>query len=531
MDRMARDTKQPDVLRELFEALGNNPAVIAECLARPILAERLIAELSAQPQTRPVESPQTDALRAMSVAATLGQVIYTLPEIADAGNPPCADQWAATTIANAPSLRTSHRAVWTGTEMIVWGGSHGGLNLVTGGRYNPSTDSWRATSTNHAPTARGAFTAVWTGSEMIIWGGSGTNTGGRYNPSTDSWRATTTINAPTGRSLHTAVWTGTEMIIWGGGYGSVFNTGGRYNPNTNSWTVTSTNNAPSAREYHTAIWTGNEMIVWGGTDFNNRFNTGGRYNPNTDSWTHTGLINAPSARYLHTAVWTGREMIVWGGAGDSGDVKTGGRYNPSTNSWIATNTNNAPSGRQVHTAVWTGSEMIVWGGAVQSGNNSFVWNTGGRYDPSMNSWIGTSTTNAPTARAGHTAVWTGSEMIVWGGGGINGGGNTGGRYCAQAPTLTIIQPNGGEVWAGGSVQQIKWDSNKIKHSDHLILQYSRDGGANWVRIARDIPAFAVGYWWQVDNFATTQGRLKILLQENLSVTDESDANFTVLRAP
>ena len=84
MDRMARDTKQPEVLRELFEALGNDPAVIAECLARPILAERLIADFSAQDQTRHVESPQTDALRAMSVATTLGQVVYTLPEIADA---------------------------------------------------------------------------------------------------------------------------------------------------------------------------------------------------------------------------------------------------------------------------------------------------------------------------------------------------------------------------------------------------------------------------------------------------------------
>src|SRR5437773_1181923 len=76
MDRMARDTKQPEVLQELFEALGNDPAVIAECLARPILAERLIANLSAQDQTGQVESLQTEALRAMSVATTLGQVVY-----------------------------------------------------------------------------------------------------------------------------------------------------------------------------------------------------------------------------------------------------------------------------------------------------------------------------------------------------------------------------------------------------------------------------------------------------------------------
>jgi len=42
MDRMAKHTRQPEVLRELFEALGNDPFVIAECLARPALAERLI---------------------------------------------------------------------------------------------------------------------------------------------------------------------------------------------------------------------------------------------------------------------------------------------------------------------------------------------------------------------------------------------------------------------------------------------------------------------------------------------------------
>ena len=42
MARMAQNTKQPEVLRELFEALGNDPFVIAECLARPVLTERLL---------------------------------------------------------------------------------------------------------------------------------------------------------------------------------------------------------------------------------------------------------------------------------------------------------------------------------------------------------------------------------------------------------------------------------------------------------------------------------------------------------
>ena len=46
MERMASNTRQPEVLQELFEALGNDPFVIAECLARPILTERLTADLA-----------------------------------------------------------------------------------------------------------------------------------------------------------------------------------------------------------------------------------------------------------------------------------------------------------------------------------------------------------------------------------------------------------------------------------------------------------------------------------------------------
>src|SRR5262249_11965963 len=47
IERIASHTKQPGVLREIFAALGNDPFVIAECLARPVLAERLLTELYA----------------------------------------------------------------------------------------------------------------------------------------------------------------------------------------------------------------------------------------------------------------------------------------------------------------------------------------------------------------------------------------------------------------------------------------------------------------------------------------------------
>jgi hypothetical protein len=422
MDRMAKHTRQPEVLQELFEALGNDSFVVAECLARPALAERLLA----QPAFEHVKETSRSFDR--TIAATAG---YTLPTISDPTGGCTDNTWTPTTITNAPDPREGHTAVWTGTEMIVWGGFASGNLLNTGRRYNLSTDTWLATSINSAPSGREFHTAVWSGSEMTVWGGEvatgNGNTGGRYNPVTDSWIATSTANAPESRERHTAVWAGTEMIIWGGTFNfTYFNTGGRYNPATDTWTATSTVNAPDPRSLPTAVWNTDEMIVWGGsTGSPNFLNTGGRYDPSTDSWTATSTTNAPSARDLHTTVWTGSEMIVWGGADANGLFNTGGRYDPSTDSWAATSTTNAPSARDSHTAVWTGDQMIIWGGYTPG-----VTNTGGRYSPGTDSWTATSTPAAPEARYNHTAVWNASEMIVWGGTNGPNSLNTGGRYCA-----------------------------------------------------------------------------------------------------
>ena len=167
MDRMARNTKQPKVLRELFEALGNDPFVIAECLAKPVLSERLLANLGHAKE--PSDSARPRAEKQMPKLLTGATANYTLPTIPDALNGCVDNTWIATSTINAPSGRWSHTAVWTGSEMIVWGGVGDGMN--TGGRYNPSTDSWTATSTTNAPTRRLNHTTVWTGSKMIVWGG------------------------------------------------------------------------------------------------------------------------------------------------------------------------------------------------------------------------------------------------------------------------------------------------------------------------------------------------------------------------
>src|SRR5690606_10616532 len=103
------------------------------------------------------------------------------------------------------------------------------------------------------------------------------------------------------------------------------------------------------------------------------------YNPSTDTWAPTSDVGAPSARLSHTAVWAANRMIIWGGATSiiGSDLDSGGRYDPATDSWTSVAAANAPAARSQHTAAWTGSEMIIWGGwqaQVSLG-------TGGRYNP------------------------------------------------------------------------------------------------------------------------------------------------------
>lgn len=143
---------------------------------------------------------------------------------------PGSDSWVPTSNTGAPSPRQEHTAVWTGSEIVIWGESNRSA-LANGARYDPRSDSWTPTSSLGAPSARAAHTAVWTGAEVIVWGGSFDGSGGRYDPADDSWQATSTSGAPAPRVWHSAVWTGREMILWGGlgpqyGYYDALHTGG-----------------------------------------------------------------------------------------------------------------------------------------------------------------------------------------------------------------------------------------------------------------------------------------------------------------
>lgn len=380
--------------------------------------------------------------------------------------------WLSTsTGAQCPERRFWHGAVWTGTEMIVWGGLSGDSAYTsTGGRYKPSTDTWTATPTGgDCPSPRVDFSLVWTGTQVIIWGGRSPNSdfynsGSLFDPGSSTWAPTSQNGAcPSGRYGHTAVWTGGEMIVWGGypdqgTYGS----GGRYSPSSDSWVPTNATEAiPAPRFYHQSVWTGTEMVVWAGRTLDAGVsNTGGAYSPSTDSWNPTSTgTDCPSGRWLFTAVWTGTEMVVWGGE-DYADqmLNTGGRYNPTSDTWAATSLGpNCPSPRAEHSAVWTGTDMIIWGGR----DSTTSFNTGGRYNPLANGWVPTSTAGlCPSPRVDHSAIWTGTEMIVWG---ANGAANTGGRYNPVSDSWSATSTGAGcptprtwhaAIWTGS--RMIVW---------------------------------------------------------------------------
>jgi hypothetical protein len=241
-----------------------------------------------------------------------------------------------------------------------------------GARYDPAEDTWRAVTNEGAPSSRALAGAVWTGDEMIVWGGAGCSTpdcwgtrhslsdGARYRPADDIW--TPMSNDLDDRLGHAMVWTGAEVLVWGGfwfveGVGpgaggwnpdtyGVRGDGARYDPATDVWTPLAAAGAPEAR-WPYGLWTGDALLLWGGWAPTRYYEPpvqgGARYDSTTDAWAPIASDNEPEERIYPTVIWTGEEMLVWGGhdrmrplPSESGsyydfswlNLASGGRYVP-----------------------------------------------------------------------------------------------------------------------------------------------------------------------------------------------------------
>ncbi len=311
--------------------------------------------------------------------------------------------------------------IWTGTEFLLWGGGRAitnkyacGLEICTsysdvsnaGLKYNPVTNVWTIINTVNAPAARYNHKAIWNGTEMIIWGGKGSvvdslhyflNTGARYNPVSNSWITMSIPPLLQGRQKFTMVLPSNDkIIIWGGmsiepktrlitngctgntvfrDYDSIRNYGDGmlYNITSNNWTNMATFNSPQPRYDAVAEWCYDRLVIAGGansyqyftcnplctpTPFTTCFvsrikdsilNTGASYNPLSNSW--TTIANAPKTFAWLSSFFDNEQYMFMYGL-DSTLI-----YEPSADDWLLQSQNplpvfNNPLNRQL---VWQGS--------------------------------------------------------------------------------------------------------------------------------------------------------------------------------
>jgi hypothetical protein len=258
--------------------------------------------------------------------------------------------------------------------MIIWGGV-GASYFNDGGRYNPVTDSWSPMSTSQTLSAPIEHTAVWTGTELIIWGGSGgvEDAGARYDPSTDTWTPVSTINAPSPRRGHHAVFDGQRMIVWGGQswngdtYVSVAD-GGVYDPAIDVWTPLPSQNAPDITKPMTipdsVVLAGTDLMVWSPwLDFfpdpvndsssASIVSEARRYNSVRNEWQI--VVDACESDATPDAVWLNGRMLSW-----NENFARGYAYDEQRDIWHPITA--YPGPRIQPEVIAVGDSVIVWDG-------------------------------------------------------------------------------------------------------------------------------------------------------------------------
>jgi hypothetical protein len=227
------------------------------------------------------------------------------------------------TLPAPPKPRTGAVSLWIGNGLFLWGGQSSTATVEShadGWVFDPVAREWHAIAP--APLAgRSVAAAVWTGDEVLVWGGYDRGRtfadGAAYDPATGAWRP-----LPAGplsaRAAVATAWTGTELLVWGstGRDGPGVRDGAAFDPRANRWRTIAP--APVALNQSgwpspSTVWTGRELIVIGSLlDDNNAATrpdaTGLAYDPAADRWRRLpGVRLSPQAS---AAAWTGRAVLA-----------------------------------------------------------------------------------------------------------------------------------------------------------------------------------------------------------------------------
>jgi hypothetical protein len=281
----------------------------------------------------------------------------------------------ATAIAESPlEWRAFALVGWTGTEVIVTGGSNGPGIGVAGAAYDPRTDSWRQISDppDFVPGRSDNLTigpGAWTGAELISWQSSVA-----YNPSTDTWREIAPFPlAPRMDEAVTA--TNGDLLVWGGcdnvsvpscddALQAPLTDGALYDPESDRWTVLPAgplDGGAGALAVDTT-WDGNAIIVVPHPSTTGAA-TAAAINPGSLEWTELPSVPDGAGKRASALVWTGAHLITWGGYTESylEETDAGFMLDPTQDRWRPL----PPGGgaRRGHAAIWTQHGLLVAGGS------------------------------------------------------------------------------------------------------------------------------------------------------------------------
>ena len=339
--------------------------------------------------------------------------------------------------------RDGASVVWTGSELLVWGGASGDQDQELygdGAAFTPATSRWRILPAS--PLApRVGQTAVWTGSQMLIWGGDtqvgstasqAAGDGAAFDPATNRWSLLPP--APISpRADAIGVWTGAEMIVLGGQPSGVETLpedgdGAIYDPASGSWQSLPSPAPPDGHPlmWSTAIQADGELVAW--SQWWSFRSTGP--NSSTGSWgvdlfayvESTGrwdlVPEAPGeAQDAAEVLWTGQLAVVRGTI-DCGPCShpsfpaSTSLYNPSTNTWTAVPQD--PLQSQDPASTWTGAALFSFDTdtTISGPSVSVVPGDASVYDPASGRWdqlpAAPSTCDDPAS-----PVWTGQSVILY----------------------------------------------------------------------------------------------------------------------
>jgi hypothetical protein len=98
-----------------------------------------------------------------------------------------------------------------------------------------------------------------------------------------------------------------------------------------------------------------------------------------------------------------------------------------------------------------------------------------------------------------------------------------------ASTITVLAPNGSEIFTSGTIVPIQW--NSTGPVNNILLEYSLDNGNSWSKITPQNVANTGSFDWLVPMVSSEQCRFRAVNADNLAVYDISNNIFFIYQCP